>query len=167
MKKLMAIFLLPFLGCDFIIPLSPPNDTPWEAGLCGVWEQQEAPEGTPPSRLVVLPLDSRQLLAVFPAHSPDTLFAKAWRCAELAERPLYQIEWIGSNKGPLATNRVFQLAAVELRGNELKIRLVNPDALGTVPHDSRELASLLKQVEGEEHLFRAPMRFRKLPAPPS
>jgi len=156
------VLFVALMGCDFTVPISSTPETPWDAGAVGLWEQ-EGGDGAP-ARLVILPLDSRQLLVAFPVASPDTLYANAFLCTNLPGLPLYQIEWIGSNRGLPATNRLVQLAAATLRDNTLEVRIVDSQTLGSNIQTSEELRLRLIHAKDAETLFRQPLRFRKVAA---
>ncbi len=161
---LLGVCLL-LLGCEYTVPLVTEPEVAFEPDLLGLWEQipdeSKGMNGTP-QRLLVLPWSETQYLVGYPANSPDAMIAKAC-LTRIADMTLVQIEWIGTAKGRLPSgDRVYQYAAYEREGRQLKVWLLNSRV---VDKNLTSRADLIKAIAANRHhaeLLKDPMLFDKV-----
>ncbi|MEI7911256.1 MAG: hypothetical protein WCK77_16595 [Verrucomicrobiota bacterium] len=156
---LLACFL--FVGCDFTVPLLETPKLDIDKSVLGVWEQPRPEANKPPERLLVLPLGKQEYLVAFTGDGTDSIYARGCLC-KTAGLTLIQLTWIGNSKGEGPDdNRVYQFASFAVNGNQLSLRLLNPDTVG---RDAKSAAELTKSIEANKAspaLFREAMLFTK------
>lgn len=163
MKAFLVVVVaacLAVVGCDYTVPLAAEPALDIDAKLVGLWEQVKA-KGEP-QRLLVLPLSPREYLVSYPAGTGKELFAKAclWRGAG---QTLVQLQWIGTAAGAVAEDaRVYQFAAYELEGDELRVRLLNRKLGAAELKTPADLAKAIADAKDRPDLFRPPIVFRKV-----
>jgi hypothetical protein len=160
MRKSIALMACGLLvGCDYTVPLekTPPLNT--DPALIGAWQQAKADGAT--ARLVVLPLNAREYLVVFPAGSKDALFARAGLCP-VAGRTLVQLEWLGDSHGKqVEDGRAFQFAEYTVNGTGLTVRMLNSAVVSKHVKTSAALAAAIATNTANPQLFKAAEVFSK------
>ena len=162
MKNLPALFAcFLFAGCDFTVPLVETPKLDIDKAVLGVWERTKADATQPPERLLVLPLDKHEYLVTFTGNGTDSIYARGCLC-KTADLTLVQLKWLGNSKGEAPGDaRVYQFASFSLSGNQLHLRLLNPETVG---RDAKSTADLSKAIEANKAspaLFREEMLFTK------
>lgn len=161
MKKMMIVSAVCALlaGCDYTVPLVKTADMPIDPAVVGLW--QRTGDDNKHEGLLVLPLNKREYLVVFPAGSKDAMFARGclWRDGGAT---LVQLDWFGTGRGDLPEDkRTFQYAAYTVEPDTLSIRLLNPEVVAKdiTSHDA--LVKAITDNRNDPKLFRAEMMFRK------
>ena len=157
---LAAVILAQLAACDYTAPLTSSPQVPINRDLAGLWQSTSTEDEN--QTLLVLPLGRNEHLISFPAGQKDAMFARVCLCS-CAGKTLAQLQWIGTAAGVAAdTDRVYQYASYALSGQELTIRLLNPEV---VSKDAKTTEQLVRAIEaGKDHpaLFREPMKFRRV-----
>ena len=158
--------LLPFLaclllaGCDFTVPLAETPSLDLDKSALGLWEKAKA-DGGQTERLLVLPLDKREYLVAFTGNGTDSMYARGWLC-KVADLTLVQLKWIGNSKGEAPDdNRVYQFASFTVSGDQLSLRLLNPEIVGRDAKSSADLTKAIEANKSSPALFREAMAFTK------
>jgi len=162
MKHLLTLLAgLLLAGCDFTVPLVETPKLDIDKAVLGVWEKPKPEANQPPERLVVLPLGKQEYLVTFTGNGTDSIYARACLC-KTADLTLVQLKWIGNSKGEAPDDsRVYQFASFTVSGNQLHLRLLNPDTIG---RDAKSTADLTKAIEANKAspaLFREDLLFTK------
>jgi len=162
MKHLLPILTcLLCVGCDFTVPLVDTPKLDIDKSVIGVWEKPKTDATQPPDHLLVLPLGKQEYLVTFTGNGTDVIYARGCLC-KTADLTLVQLKWIGNSKGEAPDDsRVYQFASFSLSGNQLHLRLLNPDTVG---RDAKSTADLTKAIEANKAspaLFREEMLFTK------
>lgn len=157
---LLALACLLFVGCDFTVPLVETPKLDLDKAVLGAWEKPK-PDGGPGERLLVLPLDKHEYLVAFTGNGADFIYARGCLC-KVADLTLVQLKWLGNSKGEAPDdNRIYQFASFSVTGNQLSLRLLNPETIG---RDAKSTAHLTKAIEANQAspaLFREAMVFTK------
>ncbi len=147
------------MACDYTVPLVETPEAALDGAWVGLWGR--AREKGEPERLLVLPLNPREYLVVFPAGSPDAMYARACR-AKAEGLELIQLNWVGTAKGAVPEDhRTYQYALCAREGDTLSVRLINSQ---TVPREVATREAWLRALaEKKDHpeLFRETMRFQR------
>ena len=156
---LMCVACALLAGCDYTVPLVKTPDAGIDAAVVGLW-QRSGEDGKMES-LLVLPLNKQEYLVVFPADSKDAMFARGclWRSAAIT---LVQLDWFGTAQGNLPEdNRTFQFVSYAIKGDSIRLRLLNPDVVAKDVVSSDALAKAIADNKDNPKLFRDEMVFQK------
>ncbi len=157
-RALMAMACAVLVGCDYAVPLAKTPAIPVDSAVAGLWQPAKTNET---ESLLVLPLDARQYLVSYPVGSKDAMFARACLC-RAGGKTLVQLEWLGTARGTLPDSKeVFQFAAYTVKGDELTVRLLNPDVVKKDAASSEELARRIIENANKPDCFREPMLFKR------
>jgi hypothetical protein len=164
MKRLFMLGLagLWLAGCDYETPLVTKPALDIDRALVGLWGKPAASPGAV-EHLLVLPLDPREALVVYPAGAQDAMFARAtlWRQDDLT---LMQLNWFGTARATLPTDRrTFQYAAFDLAGDTLTVRLLNRDTVKPAGASADDLAQAIRAGRGNPASFRDAFVFKRSP----
>lgn len=160
MKPLLPLFVcLLLVGCDFTVPLVETPTLDIDKSAIGAWEKPKA--GGQAERLLVLPLGKQEYLVSYTGNGIDSIYARGCLC-KAADATLVQLQWIGNSKGaPPDDGRIYQFASFTVTGNQLSLRLLNPEV---VSRDLKSAAALTKEIvdnKANPSLFREAMVFTK------
>ncbi len=161
MKKLLVVLVaLAAVGCDYTVPLVKTSTMDLDRQLIGLWERTK--EDNKLEQVVVLPFNAREYLVSFPAGNAESLFAKAC-LVKCAGKLFVQLEWIGTAQGKLPeAAQVFQFATYIVKGDELRVSLLNPSRIGKDIKSSEELVKAIEENRDDAELFREPMVYTKV-----
>lgn len=162
MKKMLVVSAVCALlaGCDYTVPLVETAGMPIDVGVVGLWQRVDADNNS--ERLLVLPLNEREYLVVYPAESKEALFAcgSLWRNEGFT---LVQLDWFGTAQGKLPEDRrTFQYADYSLEADKLTLRLLNPEAVTRDAASTAALSAAIAANLKNPQLFRAAMVFSKV-----
>ncbi|NLF23067.1 MAG: hypothetical protein GX590_07885 [Lentisphaerae bacterium] len=160
---MLGLTVLWLAGCDYETPLVTDPALDIDRALVGLWSKPGASGAA--EHLLVLPLDPREALVVYPAGSPDAMFARAtlWRRDDLT---LMQLNWFGTARAALPKDRrTFQFAAFDLAGDTLTVRLLNRDAVKPAEASADGLAQAIRAGRGNPASYRDAMVFTRRQAP--
>ena len=162
MKHLLPLLAcLLFVGCDFTVPLVETPKLDIDKSVLGVWEKPKPDASQPPDHLLVLPLGKQEYLVTFTGNGTDVIYAPGCLC-KTADLTLVQLKWIGNSKGEAPDDsRVYQFASFSLSGNQLHLRLLNPDTVGRDAKSTADLAKAIEANKASPALFREEMLFTK------
>ncbi len=161
MKRLMLICVTCALlaGCDYTVPLVKAPDAEIDAAVVGLWQRSR--EGGKKESLLVLPLNKQEYLVVFPVDSKEAMFARGclWHSAAIT---LVQLDWFGTAEGKLPEdNRTYQFVSYAIKGDSIRLRLLNPDVVAKDVTSSDALAKAIADNKDNPERFRDEMVFQK------
>ncbi|HRU07648.1 MAG TPA: hypothetical protein P5137_17945 [Candidatus Brocadiia bacterium] len=157
---LAAALLVQLAACDYTAPLTSSPQAAIDRDLVGVWQSTATEDEN--QTLLVLPLGQKEYLISFPAGQKDAMFARVCQCS-CAGKTLAQIQWIGTAAGVVPDNdRVYQYASCALAGQELTIRLLNPDIVNKNVKTTEQLVRAIEAAKDHPALFREPMKFKRV-----
>lgn len=90
------------------------------------------------------------------------MFAKGclWRSAVVT---LVQLDWFGTAQGKLPEDgRTFQFVSYTVKGDALRLRLLNPDVVAKEIRSTEALAKAIAGSQDNPRLFRDEMVFHKV-----
>ena len=164
MKRILAgVLALLLAGCDYTVALV---DTPTiriDGAILGLWERT-TPDGET-ERMLVLPMNEREVLVAFPAGSENAMYARTclWQGAGMT---LAQLDWIGNARGSIPDDgRSFQYASYAVKDDEVRIRMLNPDVVSNRISNRDELVKAIGEAAADPDLFHDERVFRKVPEP--
>lgn len=161
MKNLLYLFIcLVLAGCDFTVPLSGTPGMAIDTRAVGLWEMSK-PDGKT-ERLLVLPFNDREYFISWPEDAPTELYARA-HLFEFSGMVLVQLQWFGNSDGAVPDDdRNYQVAAYEITGDVLEIRMLNPGVIGKDFGSSADLAGAVKANINNKNLFQEIMTYKKV-----
>jgi hypothetical protein len=162
MKTLLPPLLAGLLlaSCDFTVPLVESPTIDLDKSVLGAWEKPKS-DGGPRERLLVLPLDKHEYLVAFTGNGTDSIYARGCLC-KAADLTLVQLKWIGNSKGEAPDDtRVYQFASFSVSGNQLNLRLLNPETVGRDAKSTADLTKVIEANKASPALFREAMVFTK------
>lgn len=162
MRRMMAVSVVCALlaGCDYTVPLVKTANLPIDPAVVGLWQGVGGDSGG--DRLLVLPLNKKEYLVVYPAGSKDAMFARGclWRDGGAV---LVQLDWFGTAQGKVPDdNRTFQYAAYTVESDTLTCRLLNPETVRSDIASPADLAKAIAANKGDPKLFREKKVFQKV-----
>ena len=147
-------------GCDFTVPLVETPALDIDKSVIGLWERAKADDGQT-ERLVVLPLGKREYLVSFTGNGSDWMYARGCLC-KAADLTLVQLTWIGTSKGTVPDDkRIYQFASFSVSGEQLSLRLLNPDTVGKDVKSAADLTQSIESNKAAPALFREAKVFTK------
>jgi hypothetical protein len=161
MKRLglCAVGLL-LVGCVYEVPLATDSQQDVNRALLGKW-QTVAGDGEV-MELLVLPLGANEYLVHYPSKAKDGIFFRAF-VAQTGEVPIMQFQALGTSAGDVPDDqRVYHFGTFRLDGQQLVLRLINPEV---VNRDVTSTEALAKAIAGQRQnpvLFSEPTVFQKL-----
>jgi len=161
-KRLLAICLFCFglAGCDYSVPLVETPSISRDDAVLGSWEKRLVNGEL--QRLLILPMDDREYLVVFPAKSKNAMFSRA----ALWSGPWgkwAQLDWLGTEDGEIPENDLtYQFAMYTVDEDELIIQLLNPDIVSGKKKSALEIEKSIVENHNHPRLFREAMIFRKV-----
>ena len=159
-KLLLAIICFAQAGCDFTVSLSVTPEMAIDSRATGLWETMKP--GGDAERLLVLPLNKREYLVAWPKGGRTELYARA-HLFQLSGKTLVQLEWFGNSDGIVPDdNRVYQYASYNISGDELEIRMLNPDVVGKDFQSADELAGSIEANMDNPVLFRDKTTYKRV-----
>lgn len=148
-------------GCDYTVPLAEKPELPIDKALVGRWETTVDGKA---AQLLVLAFSPDEYLAVYPAETPDALYARACLCGG-TDFALVQLRWFGSaNARADFGTCAYQYAAYSVDGDKLVVRLLNP-AVVKPADTAAALLAAIKANNANPELFREEMRFTRVKPP--
>lgn len=147
-------------GCDYTIPLVKTPNLPLDNTVIGLWQSTGGGQET--NKLLVLPASKEEYLVVFPAESPNAMFARGclWKNESLT---LVQLDWFGTAQGELPTNnRTFQYARYTIASEKLTLQLLNPEVVSKDIASSNAFIRAMTDNKDKPNLFRDKMVFEKV-----
>jgi len=163
MKKttiLMGALCLLLVGCDYTTSLVEKPHLDIDVSIVGVWQRTKADGRT--EDLLILPLGDQEYMVSFPAGSADAMFARAclWQGSE---EVLLQLDWFGTAQATLPEDdRTFQYASYTVKGDTIKVRLLNPEEIPKDTPSAKALAEAIDDNTGNPNLYREEMVFQKV-----
>ncbi len=160
MKRLLALVVCGILtGCDYTVPLVKTAELKIDPAVTGLWQRANGDGQT--ESLLVLPLNKQEYMVSYPAGSLHSMYARACLC-RTAGMTLVQLEWIGTAKGDLPSDkRIFQYASYTVASNSITIRLLNADIVAKDANSTKALARSIADNKDKPDLFRDEMVFKK------
>lgn len=148
-------------ACDFTVPLVTAPELAVDRALVGSWQRTR--DDGQVERLLVLPMGTKEYLVAYPAGTPDSMYARVWRCGG-AEADLLQVEWIGTAKGAVPEDgKVYQYATCRVEGASLHVQLLNNETLSGAIATADDLRNAMAGGRRTEDLFRPAMTFTNVP----
>jgi len=162
MKSILAVSAICTLlaACDYTVPLAKTPSLPLDNSLVGLWQSTDGGQKT--NKLLVLPSSKTEYLVVYPAESPNAMFARGclWKNETLT---LVQLDWFGTAQGELPTNnRTFQYARYTVAAEKLTLQLLNPEVVSEDTTSSNALVQAISDNKDSPQLFRDKMVFEKV-----
>ena len=160
MRTLSLLIILLFAGCVYEVPLTTTPKQALDKGLLGAWETTENDGKT--LTMVVLPWGNDELLVHYPVHPKEGLYFRAM-AAEAGASPLVQLQCLGSAAGETPDGpRVYHFASWRLNGDQLTVRLINPEVVGGDAKTTADLTRLIAERRDHPDLFQDPAVFRRV-----
>jgi hypothetical protein len=133
---------------------------PLDNRLVGLWQSTDGGQTT--NKLLVLPSSKEEYLVVYPAESPEAMFAHG--CLWTNETfTLVQLNWFGTGAGDIPDDtRTFQYARYSVASNTVTLNLLNPDVISKDVASSSDLAKAISANKNNPKLFRNKMVFEKV-----
>jgi len=162
MKNILVVSVVCALlaGCDYTVPLVKSPTLPLDNTVVGLWQSTDG--GATTNKLLVLPSSKEQYLVVYPAESPNAMFAHGalWKNDKLT---LVQLDWFGTARGDLPTdNRTFQYAKYTVASEKLTLHLLNPEVVSKDVASSNDLVKAIADNKDNPKLFRDKIVFEKV-----
>ena len=156
----IALTCLLLTSCDYTVPLATTPETDADPALVGRWQRIKS--GGDTESLLILPLDNREQLVVYPAGSDDAMYARAC-LVHPAGRTMIQLKWVGTEQAAVPDDaRVYQFAAYKVEGTNLTVRMLSTSAVDKDVATTAALIDAIQAVEDEEDLFSEPLVFGKI-----
>lgn len=159
-KAMLVVICLVLAGCDYTVPLVSTPTIDIDRSVIGLW--QKSKDGGQAEDLLVLPLSGKEYLVSFPSGTKHAMFARAclWRGEGMT---LVQLNWYGTALAKLPEdNRTYQFASYSVKGDEMRIRLLNKDVVKKDIGSSEELVKAIANNKSNSYLFRDEMLFKKV-----
>lgn len=158
--------LLP-AGCLYETPIAEPSDAPVDPALLGTWELvPPEPKSNEIDQILILAFSGTEYLVHSPVGGNDEAYYRAY-AARIGDVPCMQLQLIGSPAGPPKDDpSLYHVAAYTLDGDELEIKFVNTDLVGTDLKTSDDLRAKFLEHRNNPDLFTNASKWRRT-APPS
>ena len=157
---MLVVICLMLAGCDYTVPFVSTPSIDIDRSVIGLW--QKSKDGGQTERLLVLPLSGKEYLVSFPAGTKHAMFARTclWRGEGMT---LVQLNWIGTALAKLPeNNRTYQFASYSVKGDEMRIRLLNKDVIKKDIGSSEELVKAIAGNKTNPNLLGNEMLFMKV-----
>lgn len=166
LRFFLAVALLP-AGCLYETPLAEQTDAPVEPALLGTWEFVPPEEKSNEiERMLILAFSGTEYLVQYPVGGNDEAYYRAY-AARVGDVPCVQLQLIGTPAGPPKDDpTLYHVAVCTLDGDELEIKFLNTDLVGTDLKTSDELRAKFLEHRNNPDLFTNAGKWRRA-TPPS
>ena len=163
MKAFLTAFVSLFLliSCVFESPFAPLAEVPVNEDLLGRWETVSGDQHKPAQHMLVLQHSDNEYVVGYPLGENAMAF-RAWPVM-LDGAEYIQTQLIGTASGPVKReDRKFHLLKLDLNGDHLEIRTINPKVLGKDLKTTRDLLTAFRERQNDPGLFDAPQKYRRM-----
>ena len=163
MKRLSVILgsLCLLNSCMFDAPFEKEAGLPVDPALLGRWESLPADPKRASERMLVLQHSANEYLVEYPVGE-KAMFFRAF-AVDLAGSRFIQAQWIGTAEGPVKPqDRKCHLLKVDVTGDTLEMRSINPEVLGNNLGDPARMKAAFASHKDDARLFGEPENFRRI-----